>query len=67
MNRKIFIASDHAGYDMKTKLYYTTFRVPYCTGWKEEQRVCNHYNSSENRWIDAFYSGEYSKLYDYSY
>ena len=46
-------------YDMKTKLYHTTFRVPYCTGWKEEQRVCNHYNSSENRWMDAFYSDEY--------
>lgn len=54
-------------YDMKAKLYYITFRVPYRNGWKEELRVCNHYNSIENRWIDAFYSGEYSKLYDYSY
>lgn len=54
-------------YDMKTKLYHTTFRAPCVRPWlgggKEELRVSNNYNVNETRWIDAFYSGKYSKLF----
>ena len=50
-------------YDMKTKLYHTTFRTH--DGVHKELRVCNNYNTSENRWIDAFYSGDYSNDFGY--
>tara|TARA_Y100001970_G_C14102113_1_gene786053 strand:+ start:477 stop:815 length:339 start_codon:yes stop_codon:yes gene_type:complete len=40
-------------YDMKTKLYYTTFRPSYMKPWieGEELRVSNKYNPDENFWL----------------
>tara|TARA_A100001011_G_C14043683_1_gene728866 strand:+ start:17 stop:331 length:315 start_codon:yes stop_codon:yes gene_type:complete len=58
-------------YDMKTKLYHTTFSAPsvrprsWSSCGREELRVCNNYNASENRWIDAYYSGDYSNDFGY--
>jgi hypothetical protein len=49
-------------YDIKTKLYYTTFRSDYNILGGLELRVSNTYSASANQWLESFYQGKFLTL-----
>ena len=51
-------------YDIKTKLYYTTFSSDYNILGRDglELRVSNTYSASENQWLESFYQCEFLTL-----